>query len=783
MERPSWEEALAAQEAHFEHWEKVKDIVDQLIDFMLNYRQSGHPGGSRSKVHALVTLMLSGAMRWDIRNPDKRFSDRFVLAAGHTIPLVYATLATLNEALRIRHGETGDDRYLVKNAERWQLTWEDLLKFRRRGGLSGHAEFEGKTLFLKFNTGPSGHGLPAMAGMALALKRAGADGVRVFGIEGEGGLTPGGFHEMLNSAWGLGLDNLYLMVDWNDFGIDPRPTSRVVYGTPNDWFSSHGWRVYGAEDGMDWAPLGRALLEAVHEAEPGMRPAAIWFRTRKGRGYGKYDYASHGAPHKMNSPEFWETKKPFQEKYGVRFEGFGEPAPESQEERMAQAEANYRIVMSVLRDDPELVRYLSDRLVELGESVPEEIPSLKISLEQNPFTDPELTDFRNYPPEVWIKPGEQAPNRKALALWGAWVNAWGKKKYGRPLFIAMSADLADSTNISGFAKAFGDFEGWGMYDREKNPDGALLPQEITEFANSGISVGAASVNFAADPEKEWNGFATACSTYGSFSYLKYGMMRLYSQMAQDCDFKLGPVLWVAGHSGPETADDSRTHFGIFAPSVTQLFPEGQVIDLHPWEANEVPVLIAAGLATGVPILALHLTRPPIEVPDREALGIPSHFEAARGAYVMRDYDPGKPRQGCVIVQGTTSTANLVKALPILEKKGLNVKIVAAVSPQLFARQDQAYRDAVLPCADKIDSMGITNRSRDSIARWMATRVSLEYTLSADWDDRWRTGGTLDDVVEEAKLTVDDIVAGIERFVAEREKRLAHIEAALSAARS
>ena len=47
----------------------------------------------------------------------------------------------------------------------------------------------GKTLFLKFNTGPSGHGSPAAAGEALALKRAGAGGVKVFAFEGEGGLT------------------------------------------------------------------------------------------------------------------------------------------------------------------------------------------------------------------------------------------------------------------------------------------------------------------------------------------------------------------------------------------------------------------------------------------------------------------------------------------------------------------------------------------------------------------------------------------------------------------
>src|SRR5512137_1297814 len=94
--------------AHYAQWDKVADMIDQLIDMTLNYRQSGHPGGSRSKVHALVATLLGGAMRWDARDPSKRFGDRFVLVAGHTIPLVYSTLAVLNEGLRARYERTKD---------------------------------------------------------------------------------------------------------------------------------------------------------------------------------------------------------------------------------------------------------------------------------------------------------------------------------------------------------------------------------------------------------------------------------------------------------------------------------------------------------------------------------------------------------------------------------------------------------------------------------------------------------------------------------------------------
>ncbi|MHB1133033.1 MAG: transketolase [Chloroflexota bacterium] len=764
--------------AHFAHWEKVKDLIDQFIDIPVNYRQSGHPGGSRSKVHAMVATMLSGAMRWDIRHPEKRFTDRFIMVGGHTVPLVYAALAVFNEALRVKYEQTGDPKYLVPNAAERQLTWEDLLNFRRRGGLSGHAEMEGKTLFLKFNTGPSGHGAPPAAGEAVALKLAGAEGVKVWAFEGEGGLTPGSFHETANSAYGLGLDNLYFVIDWNDFGIDDQPISSVVCGCPNDWGTSHGWRVVGTDEGSQWGPVMRTLLELAEGSNPDKVPSMAWVKTRKGRGYHIYDNKSHGSPHALNSELFWKLRGEFAEKYGAQFVGVGEAAPKEPAALREQFRANLKAVADIIRADQDLVDYLAERLLTIGESVPEEIPSFRLDVSKNPWQDKRLYDFENYPSDLYAKPGASAANRAGLAKWGAWANTFGKQHYNRPLFIASSADLAESTNIAGFGHKYGDIPGWGRYDRNSNPTGALLPQEITEFANAGIGAGMATVNFAKNPEEEFQGFYAATSTYGAFVYLMYGPLRLFSQLAQDCQLKVGKVLWIAGHSGPETADDSRTHFGIFSPGVTQLFPDGYVIDLHPWEHNEVPVVLGAALAQSAHIIALHLTRPAVQIPDREALGMPSHFAAAKGAYVMRQPRADRKCMGTVIVQGTSSTANLVKALPEIDKAGLNVKIVAAISPQLFKLQSQEYQDQVLSPAEKLDSMAITNRARRLMHDWLGTDVSYDYTISSDHDNRWRTGGNLDELIEEAHLDPAHILEGIERFVVDREKRLRRINCVL-----
>ena len=285
---------LEALRPHFPHWQKTGDLVDQLMDLTLNLRQSGHPGGSRSKVPALVAMTLGAGMRWDVRRPELAFGDRFVLIAGHANPAVYALLAVYNEALRLRYEATGDARYLVPNAEERQLVWQDLLTLRHNGGLPGHAEMEGKTLFFKFNTGPSGHGGPAALGEAMALKHAGAGDSQVFAMEGEGGHSAGCHHEVKNSAWGLGLDNLVYLMDWNDHGIDSFANSEVAAGGPEEWFAPYGWRCAGAEDGEDYEQLAGAMLEIAHAPDKGGRPGMVWFKTRKGRGYGIFDAASHG---------------------------------------------------------------------------------------------------------------------------------------------------------------------------------------------------------------------------------------------------------------------------------------------------------------------------------------------------------------------------------------------------------------------------------------------------------------------------------------------------------
>jgi transketolase len=138
---------------------------------------------------------------------------------------------------------------------------------------------------------------------------------------------------------------------------------------------------------------------------------------------------------------------------------------------------------------------------------------------------------------------------------------------------------------------------------------------------------------------------------------------------------------------------------------------------------------------------------------------------------MRQYRPGLPRGGTVYVRGTMPTRNLVTVLPELDARGINVKIVAAISPQLFARQPAEYQRSVIGPADRLDAMVVTNGAFKLMRDWADDPLVREYSLSSDWDDRWRTGGSVAEVIEEAHLDEHHILGALERFAADRPQRL------------
>jgi transketolase len=128
--------------------------------------------------------------------------------------------------------------------------------------------------------------------------------------------------------------------------------------------------------------------------------------------------------------------------------------------------------------------------------------------------------------------------------------------------------------------------------------------------------------------------------------------------------------------------------------------------------------------------------------------------------------------GTIIVQGTSAMAGIVKLLPQLPSQKLNVKIVCAASAELFARQPESYRNTVLTPGDKANSMVVTTAGRATMHQWLFNKTAEKYTVCPDWDNNWRTGGSLDEVLDEAHLTPEWILSGIRKFAGEKKSRVA-----------
>ena len=805
--------------------EDVGFMTCMALSLLGNYAQTGHFGGPLAYTPYNVAIHLAGpslgGLRWDIRRPKHPFSDKFMLAGGHCIPTCYALWMILSQAMERKYKLTGDKRYYVD--PKVAILPIDAIGFRRgaapmktilqengledmplfaqakaRGikGLAGHAE--SIDVSNDVNGGPSGVGMACAAGKAAFWDIVGAPGSpKIIAFEGEFAMTEGHAQEIKTQALAMKVGKrLRVMLSDNNAGIDDVLLGGVIdrkydgYKLIDQW-TSYGWNVFTVENGNDYGQV-IAALKTMEEWDPeDRRPMIMIGKTVKGYwpsavdgkipGHGPQliSYPSHPYAMKMNSDYFVALAKTFEDHYGVEFQGIRNGAVTDTRERLIQFKTNMDVVMSLLDRDG-LGDWVADRLVEIGETVKDDTP-VHFDLKSNPFQDDRLR-VANLPTEpqtvsvtnrftgaqkqvavvLFRKAGEVAGTRRGISEIIKWMNYVTD---GR--FITLAADLSESINVEHGSL-------WGHYDPETNPAGTRMKAAIQEAGNVSSAIGLVSQSASVDPTK-FSGVWALSGTYGAFTPLMYTPARVFSQQTQDSRFRMGVLHILAGHSGPETAADGRTHFGIFATQVWKLFPRGQTIHLNFWDYNDVAAgyFAAAEIAARDPkvgIISIEVARPDFPVADRSKFADKDLKAAAKGFYVIRDFAPG-PRHGYVISQGSSSTVNLVNQLPNLEKAGVNVKVVSAISEELFDRQPEAYRNSVLPPEAYLDAMVVSTGTRRMWPVKNLGPLTDEYSLTSDWDHQWLTSGLEKEVIEEAHLDPVSIFNGIERFAKHHDERI------------
>ena len=820
--------------------QRIEDIgflTDMTLVLLGNYAQTGHFGGPLAYTAYTVASHLVGpdlgGLRFDYRRPKHPYADKFMLAGGHNAPVTYALWMIMGEAMARKHARSGDSSFHVDAA--LAMLSIDALGFRRGAGalkdlleennlqdhplmaqakirgirsLAGHSETTDVTNDV--NGGPSGIGIATAAGKAAFWDIMGApDSLKILAIEGEFAMTSGHAQEMKTTAVAQQVGKrLRILLSYNNAGIDDELVGGVIrpaydaYRIQDQW-ASYGWNVLALEDGNDYDQVV-AALKTMEDWDPAdNRPMIVVGRTVKGwwpaadngniPGFGEQivSYHSHPYAFAMNGDYFQGLAATFEQRFGVEFQGIRDGAVSDNRERLIQFKHNIDVAMSVLEKDG-LGDWLAQRLVDIGNSVNDELP-LRVDRHTDPFLDPRLSvdNLPKEPQKVTIRnpvsgaekeanitlfeePGRVRGTRRGISEIIKWMNYVTDNR-----LITVAADLSDSINVEGGAL-------WGHYDPVDNPAGTRLKASIQEAGNASTAVGLVGQSASLDPDNHVGLWALS-GTYGAFTPLMYLPARVWSQQNQDSPFRVGVLNILAGHSGPETAADARTHFGIFSPQVWKLFPRHQVITLSFWDYNDVASGYFAAVEVAardpkVGVIVLEVARPDFPVADRNTFADKDPKAAAKGMYVIRDFEPGKAKHGYVISQGSSSTVNLVSVLPRLAEEGLNVKVIAAISEELFSRQPEEYRNSVLPPEARYDLMVVSTGTRRVWPLEDAGPLTGEYSLVSDWDDQWLTGGTESDVITEAHLDPESIFQGVKRFASDHDSRISRQSAQLESLR-
>jgi transketolase len=522
----------------------------------------------------------------------------------------------------------------------YDLTLNDIKKFRQlHSKTPGHPEY-GLTDGIEATTGPLGQGFANGVGMGIAQKfladRYNKPGFELFDYAIYVVCSDGDMMEGISSEAASIAGHLQLgnlIYIYDDNHITIEGNTNLTFNEDlAARFLAYGWHVQVLPDGNDLEAIEDAIVRAKEETT---KPSLIKMRTHIG----------YGSPNKVNTAA-----------------AHGSPLGEDE----------VKLVKKFFGFDPE--QYFV---------VPEEVLSFyraagKSGIEKETQWNNLFNQYREkYPVEA--NEFVSANNGKLAAGWKEKLPVFSgeekmatRKASGKvlnaiaaeiPFLIGGSADLSPSTDT-----VLEKFESFSP----EYPDGRNFHFGIREHSMGAILNGIALTK----------GFIPYGATFLIFSDYMRPPMRLAAIS------KIKPI-YVFTHDSIGLGEDGTTHQPIEQLVGLRAVPNMTVI--RPADANETAQAWRVALEHSGGPVAIILTRQGLPILDQEKYAKASGLE--KGAYILSE--PGEKPDRILIGTGS-EVSLLLKAKDKLKEKNIHARVVSMPSWELFEKQDQAYKETVLP---------------------------------------------------------------------------------------
>ena len=520
----------------------------------------------------------------------------------------------------------------------------DIQQFRQLDSkCPGHPE-HGVTTGVETTTGPLGQGCGNSVGMALAgrwlAQHFNRPGFKIFDYDvytfcSDGDMMEGVSNEAASFAGHQMLGNLCWIYDSNRITIEGH-TDLAFSDDVAARFLAYGWNVLKVGDANDCERFAQAIEASRGNVEV---PTLIIVDSHIG----------YGAPHKQDTSA-----------------AHGEPLGG---EEIRLAKRNYGWPEDAKFLIPDGVReHFRDGVGRRGKALRDDWHALFDSYRKK---YPDLADRLDRMAKREIPAGWDSDlpkfdaDSKGVATRDSSGKALNAIAAHYPWLMGGSADLSPSTKTDLKFEGVGDLEA-------ASPGGRNMHFGIREHAMGAILNGMALSNVR---------------PYGSSFLIFSDYMKPPIRLAALMEL---PVIYVFTHDSIGVGEDGPTHQPVEQLVALRSIPG--LITLRPADANEVAEAwrVVIGLINQPACLVL--TRQALPTLDRKRYTAAAGL--ARGAYVLADAPDSNP---AVILIGTGSEVSLcIDAYEKLKTEGIAARVVSMPSWELFERQDQAYRDKILP---------------------------------------------------------------------------------------